>query len=79
MTIKTADQVRAELKRKGVSITQWALANKLAPNLVFDVLGGRKKGDRGEAHRAAVLLGMKEGEVVAASQVHFTHHARRAA
>jgi gp16 family phage-associated protein len=31
--------------------------------LVSDLLNGRKKGRRGKAHRAAVLLGIKEGTI----------------
>ena len=55
---RTPDEVRAELQRQGVSITQWAIANKFSPNLVFEVLGGRKKGARGQAHDIAVKLGL---------------------
>ena len=32
------------------------------PRHVYDVLGGRNKGLFGESHRAAVLLGIKDGE-----------------
>ncbi|MBS0354046.1 MAG: DNA-binding protein [Proteobacteria bacterium] len=63
MSLRTAAQVREELKSKGVSITQWAIANKFSPNLVFEVLGGRKKCIRGQAHDIAVKLGLKQGEV----------------
>jgi gp16 family phage-associated protein len=31
--------------------------------LVSDLLNGRRKGRRGEAHRAAVLLGIKDGVI----------------
>ncbi len=61
--VRTAADVRAEFKRKGISITSWALANQLSTNLVFEVLAGRKKCIRGDAHRAAVLLGLKDGEI----------------
>jgi len=33
------------------------------PATTYQVLSGRKKGRRGESHRVAVLLGMKEGVV----------------
>ncbi len=65
MALRTPDEVRAELQRQGVSITQWAIANKFSPNLVFEVLGGRKKGIRGQAHDIAVKLGLKDGEICA--------------
>lgn len=63
MALRTPDDVRAELKRQGVSITQWAIANKFSPNLVFDVLAGRKKAVRGQAHAIAIKLGIKAGEI----------------
>ncbi|MEG1971297.1 MAG: DNA-binding protein [Burkholderiaceae bacterium] len=63
MRLRTAGEARQALQDKGVSITQWALANRFSPNLVFEVLGGRKKGVRGQAHNIAVKLGIKHGEV----------------
>ncbi|EKT4470019.1 DNA-binding protein [Pseudomonas putida] len=63
MKLRTPDQAREELKSKGVSITQWAVANKFSPNLVFEVLGGRKKCVRGQAHEIAIRLGLKAGEI----------------
>ena len=61
---RNATEVRAEFQRKGISISAWALANHFSPNLVFEVLSGRKKGDRGQSHKIAVALGLKEGEIV---------------
>lgn len=63
MKLRTADEARAELQSKGISITQWAVANRFSPNLVFEVLGGRKKCVRGQAHEIAVKLGLKAGEI----------------
>ncbi len=34
------------------------------PATTYQVLAGRKKGRRGEAHKVAVLLGMKEGIIL---------------
>jgi gp16 family phage-associated protein len=64
MDLLTSDEVRAEFRRKGVSISQWATANGFNTNLVFDVLSGRKKGVRGQCHKIAVRLRLKRGEVV---------------
>lgn len=36
--LRTPEQARAELQRKGVSVTQWAVSNGFSPNLVFEVL-----------------------------------------
>ncbi len=63
MKLRTAAEARAELQSKGISITQWAIANKFSPNLVFEVLGGRKKCVRGQAHEIAIKLGLKAGEI----------------
>jgi gp16 family phage-associated protein len=59
----TPEQARAALDREGKSIADFARQNDLNKNLVSDLLNGRKKGKRGEAHRAAVLLGIKDGVV----------------
>ena len=63
MALRTAEEVRAEFQRKGVSISSWAQANNFSTNLVFEVLSGRKKCTRGQTHNIAVKLGMKEGEI----------------
>lgn len=62
--LRTPEEARAEFQRKGISIASWATANGFNTNMVFEVLGGRKKGLRGQAHKIAVKLGLKEGEVV---------------
>lgn len=63
MALKTPKEVRAELSRKGVSITQWAIGNKFSPNLVCEVLAGRRNPTRGQTHNIAVALGLKDGEI----------------
>ncbi|NWB91626.1 DNA-binding protein [Pseudomonas agarici] len=63
----TPEQVRAALDRKGISIAEFCRQHGLNKNLVSDLLNGRKKGRYGEAHRAAVLLGIKEGVITASS------------
>lgn len=63
MNLRTADEAREALKRQGVSISSWAIANGFSTTMVFEVLGGRKKCIRGQAHKIAVKLGLKEGEV----------------
>ncbi|MCP5016074.1 MAG: DNA-binding protein [Ketobacter sp.] len=68
MPLRTPDEVRDELKSKGISISQWAAANGFSVNMVFEVLAGRKKGVRGQAHNIAVKLGLKEGEVIEGTQ-----------
>lgn len=56
---KTPEEARAALDAMGVSVQEFAKAHGLHPSTVYEVLAGRRKGRRGEAHRAAVLLGIK--------------------
>lgn len=62
MQLRTADEARAELKRKGVSISQWATSNGFTTNLVYEVLSGKRACNFGQSHRIAVALGIKAGE-----------------
>lgn len=59
----TTEQAREALDRRGISIADFSRQHELNKNLVSDLLNGRKKGRRGEAHRAAVLLGIKDGVI----------------
>ncbi|VVN04089.1 DNA-binding protein [Pseudomonas koreensis] len=59
----TPEQAREALDRRGMSIAEFSRKNGLNKNLVSDLLNGRIKGRRGEAHRAAVLLGIKDGVI----------------
>ncbi|HEJ6164815.1 TPA: DNA-binding protein [Pseudomonas aeruginosa] len=59
----TPEQARESLDRQGMSIASFCRRHELNKNLVSDLLNGRKKGRRGEAHRAAVLLGIKDGVI----------------
>ena len=77
MSPRTASEARAELQAKGISITQWAIAHHFSPNLVFEVLGGRKKCVRGQAHEIAVKLGLKTGEIVRPTDIDYSQPARR--
>lgn len=61
--LRTPEQARAELQRKGVSVASWARGNNVSPSVVYGVLCGRLLGTFGAAHRAAVLLGLKDGEI----------------
>jgi gp16 family phage-associated protein len=59
--LKTAAEVRADLDRRGKTIREAAREIGVSERAVYDLLRGRFKGRRGEAHKAAVLLGMKHG------------------
>ena len=59
---KPGERIRAEFKRQGISVAAWAKKHNLNPQLVHRVLDAGN-GTRGESHRAAVLLGLKQGAI----------------
>ena len=63
--LKTPEQVKADFKRSGISIARWAAMNGLTEGTVYSVLKGKTIGLRGNCHRAAVLLGIKDGVIAA--------------
>lgn len=62
VTEQACREARARLERQGISVKDFALKHHLSPSTVYAVINGQKKCLRGEAHRAAVLLGIKQGE-----------------
>ncbi|USV99107.1 DNA-binding protein [Pseudomonas pergaminensis] len=63
--IRTAAQAKAWLEHQGKSVQAFTREHGVDPATTYQVLAGRKKGRRGEAHKVAVLLGMKEGIILA--------------
>lgn len=57
--IKTPDQVHAEFIANGINASEWARDHGFNRYTVVDLLRGKRIGRRGEAHRAAVALGIK--------------------
>jgi len=62
--IKTPAEVKADFLYKGQSIAGWARKNHFDPVTVCQVLNGTNAGTRGVGHKIAVVLGIKEGEIV---------------
>lgn len=62
MKVKTTKQVRTSLRAKGITITEWSRKHGFDRYTVTDLLRGKRKGNYGEAHRAAVALGLKTPE-----------------
>ncbi|QKV56355.1 MAG: DNA-binding protein [Dechloromonas sp.] len=60
---RTAQQVRAEFLRRGVSIGSWADAHGFSRASVNQVLTGRNAATMGTGHKIAVMLGLKDGEI----------------
>ncbi|RTY69846.1 DNA-binding protein [Pseudomonas veronii] len=54
-------EARKRLELRGISVKQFAEENGIHVSTVYAVLNGQKKCLRGEAHRAAVALGIKLG------------------
>lgn len=59
--MKTTEQVRSEFNRLGRTISDWSRQHGFNRSLVYAVLEGRAKGNRGKSHTIAVLLGLKHG------------------
>lgn len=59
----TAAEVREDLNRRGKSVRDAAREIGVSDRIVYELLRGRFKGRRGASHKAAVLLGMKDGIV----------------
>lgn len=61
--IKTTDQVKTEFRSFGIAITHWAKDHGVHQNSVNEVINGRKRCVRGDAHAIAVLLRLKDGDI----------------
>lgn len=57
----TRKEARENISRQGKSITQWAIENGLTFGVVRDVLRKDTPCRFGMSHKAAVLLGIKDG------------------
>ncbi|MFY1411559.1 DNA-binding protein [Acinetobacter baumannii] len=59
--MRTSQEVRSELQKRGLSIADWARQNGFTPELVHQVLNSNKTPVRGKSHQIAVKLGLKDG------------------
>lgn len=64
--VKTPEEVKREFQRAGISIREWAKTHGFDKQTVYGVLNGRFAGHRGDAHKIAVALGLKHGQIVEA-------------
>lgn len=67
-SLKTREQVLADFKNAGITLSEWSRANGFHRMTVVDLLRGTRQGLRGETHRCAVALGLKEGVVMDVKQ-----------
>lgn len=63
-TIRSPQEVKRDFLRKGISVASWARNNGFDSVTVCQVLNGTNAGSRGVGHKIAVLLGIKDGEIV---------------
>ena len=49
--------------RNGICVEKWSEDRGLSPSLVYAVLAGRRPCYRGQSHKIAVLLGIKDGVI----------------
>jgi gp16 family phage-associated protein len=63
VTEQARHQAREALEKRGQSAKDFAAQHQLNPSTVYAVLSGQSQCRRGEAHRAAVLLGIKDGVI----------------
>lgn len=59
--LRPLEEVEEEFNLKGISKADWAREHGIRPGVVYEIFSRRSSCKRGEAHRAAVLLGLKEG------------------
>ncbi|WP_052231386.1 hypothetical protein [Tepidimonas taiwanensis] len=63
-------EVRRRFGRVGVTIPKVARDIGVHPEIIRRLLKGQTKGTRGASHKAAVLLGLKDGVVVEAGSAY---------
>ncbi|WP_035250874.1 DNA-binding protein [Desulfocurvus vexinensis] len=68
-TIRTPEEVKAEFRRKGLSIAAWARQRGYSEALARMILNGDRSPQRGMSHAIAVDLGLKRGDVVSDDRI----------
>ena len=73
--MKTKEEASQWFADRGITISEWALARKFNPALVYQVLAGTRKAVRGDSFKIAVALGMKS--IPADDDTPATEHERK--
>jgi gp16 family phage-associated protein len=60
---------RKLFEETGTSVSEWARVKGFSAVLVYQVLDGRRKCMRGQSHRIAVALGLKQGLIMGMDEV----------
>lgn len=58
--VRSIKQVHKEFIDSGISIAEWARDNNFSPDLVYRIFRNNKIPKRGESHKIAVKLEIKE-------------------
>lgn len=58
--LRTADEVQAWFRGKGLTVSDWAIQRGFNPTLVYSILSGKRKCLRGQSFRIAVALRLKQ-------------------
>lgn len=61
--LKTREEARRELIRRGISLSAWARQHGVTYGQVMDVLRKDNPCNWGASHKIAVLLGIKDGVI----------------
>lgn len=59
----TPEEAKAALRHRGKTVVDFAKENGFCRGLVYQVLSGKRPGHRGQSHRIAVKLGIKNGVI----------------
>lgn len=54
------EAIRKQFYEHGVTVADWAREHGFDAQLVYSVLNGRSRAQRGESHRIALALGLKK-------------------
>ena len=64
LNVEAAKAIRDSLERMGRTSADIARELNVSPAVVRGVIDGRFKGSRGDAHKVAVALGLKDGVII---------------
>lgn len=57
-------EVKNLFSEAGISISEWARLRGFSVGLVYQILDGKRRCERGQSHRIAVELGLKKGNTM---------------
>lgn len=61
-------EIKNIFEEAGISVSEWARIRGFSSGLVYQVLNGERKCQRGQSHKIAIALGLKSGDDLDMSQ-----------